>query len=223
MGQGLDVLQTCDGTSQRRQRDRSGSGQACNSNWGDDRPNDDHELSCGMLEDGFRNAVASANRGGGKISDEVLLNHELLQHARQGNAKGVSDALEKGAWTETRRPLVMKPQKPDRTKGNPKDAKEAAQNGMTALMFASQYGSAECVRRLVLAGAEVNAIEEDGWSSLHFAAHEAHLEVCKLLLKGKADPTMQNAEDLTPIDVALREDPAFGKHLKQIIQSNFSH
>ena len=40
-------------------------------------------------------------RGGNRISDDVLLNHELLQCARQGDVKGISAALEKGAWTET--------------------------------------------------------------------------------------------------------------------------
>ena len=49
--------------------------------------------------------------------NQLLLNHELLQNARQGNVAGLTAALDKGAWTETRRPLVMKPQKPDVNRG----------------------------------------------------------------------------------------------------------
>lgn len=164
----------------------------------------------------MKHAVATANRGGTKISDEVLLNHELLHHARQGNVKGVSSALEKGAWTETRRPLVMKPQKPDANKGaDPKDAVEA---GMTALMFAAQYGSAECVRRLLWAGAEVNAVEEDSWSPLHFAAKEGHMEVCQTLLQSKADPKLLNADDQTPLQVAESEDKQFANQFSKLLK-----
>merc|ERR1712217_1006484 len=114
-------------------------------------------------------------RGRARISDEVWLNHELLQHARQGNVKGVSTALDKGAWTETRRPLVMKPKKhetnsnvgkgPCSAPSTPKP--DRCETGMTALMFSSQNGSVECVRRLLWAGAEIDAVEEDGWSALH--------------------------------------------------------
>merc|ERR1719291_525028 len=40
-----------------------------------------------------------------------MSNHDLLRCARMGDAQGVADALEKGAWTETRRPLLVKPYK----------------------------------------------------------------------------------------------------------------
>merc|ERR1712217_573402 len=154
------------------------------------------------------------------ISDEVLLNHELLQHARQGNVKGVSAALEKGAWTETRRPLVMKPQKPENT--NPKSgpgggsgggsgSNDPPEVGMTAPMFSAQNNSAECVRRLLWAGAEINAIEEDGWTALHFAAKESHLEVCTTLLQGKADPALINSDEKTALHIAAEEDEDFAK------------
>lgn len=208
MGAGLDVLASCDGASNSPEDDiragRPGRAGAA-PGW-----QEDASVGCAALEEATKSAIASANRGGTRISDEVLLNHELLQHARQGNVKGLSAALDKGAWTETRRPLVMKPQKPEVVGGkNPADGGDGKQDkgeqvevGMTALMFSAQSGSAECVRRLLWASAEVNAVEEDGWSALHFAAKETNLEVCKALLQSRADGSIVNAEDKTPLQVA---------------------
>mmetsp|Transcript_122796 Transcript_122796/g.262058 ORF Transcript_122796/g.262058 Transcript_122796/m.262058 type:complete len:232 (-) Transcript_122796:101-796(-) len=224
MGQGLDVLKTCDGaygheaTTRGTGSGTSHAGGGRISNW-----EEDASLGCAALEDNLKHAVATANRGGARISDEVLLNHELLQYARQGNVKGVSTALEKGAWTETRRPLVMKPQKPETGKGpggpggGDKDKGEPGDVGMTALMFSSQNGSAECVRRLLWAGAEVNAIEEDGWSSLHFAAKEGHLEVCTALLQSNADHQMVNADDKTALQIAEEEDDEFAEQFRAVL------
>jgi len=221
MGAGLDVLTTCDG--QMCQQDdirapRQGGRMGQAPGWADDALVGCAGVGCAGLEEATKNAVASVNRGGTKISEEVLMNHELLQHARQGTIKGLSAALDKGAWTETRRPLVMKPQKPEVVSDGPDDFdrklgdKEPppkkfadinpAEIGMTALMFSSQAGSVECIRRLLWANAEVNAVEEDGWTALHFAAKEAHFEACKALLQARADTNCLNAEDTTPLQVA---------------------
>mmetsp|Transcript_146704 Transcript_146704/g.365830 ORF Transcript_146704/g.365830 Transcript_146704/m.365830 type:complete len:260 (-) Transcript_146704:189-968(-) len=228
MGQGLDVLKTCDGSC--RQADGSGSMGRRKGSTNGASPvgcgdwEEEVGFGCHALEDGLKSAVANANRGGARVSDAVLLNHELLQYARQGNVKGVSTALERGAWTETRRPLVMKPQKPEAQGGAPPGGKTAGKDkqieqpdiGMTALMFASQTGSAECVRRLLWAGAEVNAIEEDGWSPLHFAAKEGHFEVCAALLKGRANPNLSNQDEKTALQVALDEDEAGGDFAERL-------
>mmetsp|Transcript_110749 Transcript_110749/g.319985 ORF Transcript_110749/g.319985 Transcript_110749/m.319985 type:complete len:238 (-) Transcript_110749:148-861(-) len=162
--------------------------------------------SCQALESGVHNVVAQANRGGGVFPDSILVNFELLQSARQGNIKGVSEALDKGAWTETRRPLVMKPQRPDPANEAQTQSEEKRRSeetiGMTPLMFASQVGSTECVQRLLKAGALTNAVEEDGWTPLHFAAIEGHRDVCILLLRGNADPTLRNGNEHTPLELA---------------------
>lgn len=231
MGQNLDVLKSCDGSCNQagshavvgRRKGSSGGG---GSSMGCADWEEEVALGCHALEDGLKSAVANANRGGTRVSDAVLLNHELLQYARQGNVKGVSTALERGAWTETRRPLVMKPQKPENQGGGP-DGKGASKGkqteqpdiGMTALMFSAQAGSSECVRRLLWSGAEVNAIEEDGWSALHFAAKEGHLEVCAALLHGKANPNLVNQDDKTPLQVALDEEDggSFAERLRGIL------
>eukprot|EP00931_Biecheleriopsis_adriatica_P064511 TRINITY_DN3927_c0_g1_i3.p1 TRINITY_DN3927_c0_g1~~TRINITY_DN3927_c0_g1_i3.p1 ORF type:complete len:254 (+),score=50.73 TRINITY_DN3927_c0_g1_i3:95-763(+) len=220
----MDVLGTCDGAYGRDSgkagnpgagNQRGGpSGTTTNAAW-----DEDVSVSCAALEDGVKSVVASANRGGARISDEVLLNHELLQYSRQGNVRGVSDALDKGAWTETRRPLVMKPQKPDTDgkkgggKGGKGDSKDddPANVGMTPIMFSAQKGSAECVRRLIVA-----KVEEDGWSALHFASKEGHLEVCRILLDSNANPKLVNIDDQTPLDLA-DEDGNFKANFKELL------
>ena len=210
MGQSIDVLSTCGGAEgtddgpKTNQPRRAGSG----AGW-----DEDVVVVCAALEEGVTSMVATANRGGARISDEVLLNHELLQYSRQGNLRGVSEALEKGAWTETRRPLVMKPQKPEPGK---RGADEAGQVGMTPIMFSAQKGSADCVRRLISARAEINAVEEDGWSALHFASKEGHLQVCQTLIQFRADAGLKNTDDKAAIDVA-DEDECFKKSLLEIL------
>jgi len=217
----MDVLGTCDGAYGRDGEKKHGSsadrGEPTGS-W-----DEDVSVSCAALEDGVKSVVASANRGGARISDEVLLNHELLQYARQGNLRGVSDALEKGAWPETRRPLVMKPQKPDAAAKKGKGGKDddSTNVGMTPIMFSAQKGSKECVARLLQAKAEVNAVEEDGWSALHFASKEGHLEVCKTLLQGRANPELINADDQKPLDLA-DEDNGFRRGLTKLLSSETS-
>mmetsp|Transcript_115414 Transcript_115414/g.331241 ORF Transcript_115414/g.331241 Transcript_115414/m.331241 type:complete len:235 (+) Transcript_115414:125-829(+) len=218
MGQSLDVLKACDGACHQTEQHKNARRKGNVNSW-----EDEATATCTKLEDGVKSTIANANRGGARVSDAVLLNHELLQHARQGNVKGVSQALEKGAWTETRRPLVMKPQKPEAVgeKGT-KGAMEQPDIGMTALMFSSQAGSSECVRRLLWAGADVNAVEEDGWSSLHFAAKEGHYEVCAALLQGKANPQLVNSDDKTPLQLALEDEDSgwggFSDRLQTLIE-----
>ncbi|CAE7589606.1 CASKIN2 [Symbiodinium natans] len=209
MGQSLDVLKTCDGSDGHDAK----PGSATSANRGSAMWDDDVVVNCAALEEGVKSVVASANRGGARISDEVLLNHELLQYARQGNLRGVSEALDKGAWTETRRPLVMKPQKPDA--GKKGHGEDPAVVGMTPIMFAAQKGSVDCVKRLLQARAEVNAVEEDGWSALHFASKEGHLQVCQELLECKADPALANIDDQRPLDVA-DEEMSFKEKFKLI-------
>jgi len=59
---------------------------------------------------------------------------------------------------------------------------------MSGLMWASAYGHAKIVNYLLsLPQPEVNALSEDGWSSLMCAAHHAHSAVATMLLEAKAD------------------------------------
>merc|ERR1711948_153971 len=117
---------------------------------------------------------------------------------------------------EARRPLAMRPREELDT---PLDALDNGQEGMTALMFASQTGAASCVSRLIVAKAHINAVEEEEWTALHFAAKEGHLEVCKVLLARRADAHMSNADDQTPLSMARDyEDRSFQQRFECLLK-----
>lgn len=227
MGQSLDtVVKTCDADEARNRGvvdnrpgrpgeslDSSGSGgpgrprQSYSSHTSAGAGNaqnnavQDLHVSCNQaVESSVTTCISTAQRGSNQMNETVLRNHELLQHARCGNARGITEALDAGAWTETRRPLVMRPQKEDRPQ-NHHDT-DGGDIGMTALMFSAQAGSTDCVKRLLWANAQINAVEEDGWTPLHFAAKEGHVDVCRTLLVAKADPNLPNADGQPPLGVA---------------------
>merc|ERR1712217_221109 len=101
----------------------------------------------------------------------------------------------------------MRPrERPGSGPSSPDNMEDFGEAGMTALMFAAQSGAEACVRRLLLAAANVNAMDEDSWTPLHFAAKEGHLEVCSLLLEGRSDPQLVNCDEQTPLELAEAED-----------------
>eukprot|EP00604_Paraphysomonas_vestita_P002948 CAMPEP_0174820834 /NCGR_PEP_ID=MMETSP1107-20130205/4896_1 /TAXON_ID=36770 /ORGANISM="Paraphysomonas vestita, Strain GFlagA" /LENGTH=226 /DNA_ID=CAMNT_0016036897 /DNA_START=3036 /DNA_END=3716 /DNA_ORIENTATION=+ len=68
-------------------------------------------------------------------------------------------------------------------------------NGVTPLHEAVRTGNIEITELLILAGAEVDEINEDYETPLHFAAYSGHLEVCRLLLLYGANPLKENQYD----------------------------
>jgi len=122
----------------------------------------------------------------GDVKDsQALRNHKLLVAARDGNIKGMREALEQGACTETRRPFVVAPQ-------SAATAIEASLvttrgTGFTPLMYAAEGGYAEACELLLRSGACANAEDEDGMRPLHFAALSGDPHTCKALLQGGAE------------------------------------
>ncbi|KAF7503672.1 hypothetical protein GJ744_003401 [Endocarpon pusillum] len=73
----------------------------------------------------------------------------------------------------------------------------------TPLIWASEMGSTECVKRLLAAGADPNAFEIDGWSALHWAARNGHPDVATLLLAYGASLDHRDGRGHTPLHWAV--------------------
>lgn len=115
-----------------------------------------------------------------------MLNHRLLVAARDNNLDALRKAVNEGAYLETRRPFVMRPQPPASGQAQARK-KKPPREGFTPLMYVVQNGSAAATRLLLEAKASVNAKDEDGIRPLHLAAGAGEMEVCKLLLTFGAD------------------------------------
>jgi ankyrin repeat protein len=84
----------------------------------------------------------------------------------------------------------------------------ASSVGATPLHLAAQLGDVPSAKRLLAAGADVNALRTDkaGGSVLISAAQNGHTEVVKLLLAAEADPSLTITNtSITALDVAERK------------------
>ena len=66
--------------------------------------------------------------------------------------------------------------------------------GATALTWSSRHGQVECVRKLLEAGARVDAADDAGWTPLMEASYARHPDVVRALLASHADPLLENRE-----------------------------
>lgn len=55
------------------------------------------------------------------------------------------------------------------------------------LWYAAQYGDVDRVVKLISRGFEVDSRDAGGYTALHYAARNGHLEVCRFLLSNGAD------------------------------------
>ena len=72
----------------------------------------------------------------------------------------------------------------------------------TVLMFAADDGYVEIIKMLLVAGANPNAARDDGWTALMFAAQEGHPEIIKMLLVAGANPNAENNAGVTALILA---------------------
>jgi hypothetical protein len=85
----------------------------------------------------------------------------------------------------------------------------------TPLVWASEMGSTECVKKLLKAGADPNKFEYDGWSALHWAATNWRLSVMRLLLTHGARIDQRDDQGRTPLDWAIAREFWDGANLLQ--------
>lgn len=77
---------------------------------------------------------------------------------------------------------------------------------MRPITLAAEGGHAETVELLLSKGARVNQVDDKGWTAAHHAAHNAKLNVLKVLKKHKADFTSKDSKGQTAVDVARAGD-----------------
>lgn len=72
----------------------------------------------------------------------------------------------------------------------------------TALRWAAAEGLVKEVERLLDKGADVNAVDKDGWTPLLAASEHEHVEVAEILIKSGADLEAKAEGGMTPLLVA---------------------
>jgi ankyrin repeat protein len=79
--------------------------------------------------------------------------------------------------------------------------------GWTPLHGAVCNGNTQCVRLLIVAGADVNAQEVcNQFTPLHFAAEDGHTDIAEMLLMANAVPNLLDLRGKTPLDRAMWEN-----------------
>ncbi|CAF1625633.1 unnamed protein product [Rotaria sp. Silwood1] len=76
-----------------------------------------------------------------------------------------------------------------------------ARTGATALHVACAKGYIDVIDILIRAGANINSVDNDGWTPLHAAAHWDKHDVIKFLLERNGDLDAKNYAGQTPLDV----------------------
>ncbi|GBF96491.1 hypothetical protein Rsub_09833 [Raphidocelis subcapitata] len=118
--------------------------------------------------------------------------------ARTGDAASARALLSEASWVAAQ----------------PVDSTRAAANGVTALMIAAADGQLDVLALLLGAGASLHAIDDGGWTALHYAACHDRAAAVQTLVRAGAD--VNAAADfnhcdydvdetrLTPLHVAAR-------------------
>ncbi len=80
--------------------------------------------------------------------------------------------------------------------------------GSNALHVAAQEGNADAVDLLVRSGADVNARDVNGWTSLMKACKTKNEDIVRLLLDYQADVTLVNLFELSALNILVNDDGA---------------
>ena len=76
------------------------------------------------------------------------------------------------------------------------------EEGMTALMLASERGHEDIVHSLLSAGANVNIQDNKGWTALMIASMHNHISIIHMLLQANANPHLKTSDGSNAVIIA---------------------
>jgi ankyrin repeat protein len=81
-------------------------------------------------------------------------------------------------------------------------------DGNSAVQVAARKGDAVTLGQLLTHGVKVNATNAASETALYLAVESASPEAVRILLENKADPAIATKREITPLEVAIRNDQA---------------
>ena len=87
-----------------------------------------------------------------------------------------------------------------------------AYKGMTALMFAAEYGKVDAVKALLEAKANTNLATKKGTTALMYAALAGNMEIVQALLSAGADSKIKDVNGQTALVLAREKAKAQGMY-----------
>ncbi|QQR48657.1 ankyrin repeat domain-containing protein [bacterium] len=82
---------------------------------------------------------------------------------------------------------------------------------------AAKRSCLEIVKALVAGGADVNLIDTNGWTALHYAANNNNAPAINYLLSQHANPNITAQDGMTPLQLAIRGE--YSACIEALIQS----
>ncbi|CAE8594997.1 unnamed protein product [Polarella glacialis] len=173
---------------------------------------------CGLGDDVFQEAASLRGDGAppAPACSFSSSNTRLLRGAREGDPSLVREALDAGAFTETR----------SVASSAAKLGSFDSVLGMTALMHAARGGHLTCVMALLDSRAALDAEDEGGATPLHFAASSGDLDVFKALILAGADASATDALQRGPLDYlpeAIRNGPDLQKSWRAVLRNELPY
>ncbi|XP_078663103.1 protein phosphatase 1 regulatory subunit 12A-like isoform X7 [Branchiostoma floridae x Branchiostoma belcheri] len=80
--------------------------------------------------------------------------------------------------------------------------KKHSKSGASALHVAAAKGYIKVMQLLIQAGVPINAVDNDGWTPLHAAAHWGQKEACEVLAESMCNMGITNYAGQSPFDIA---------------------
>lgn len=94
---------------------------------------------------------------------------------------------------------------PNEEKDRSVEINKASADGTTRLMEAAMLGRIKQIQEMILAGANLDAVDEQGWTALMYAASQDEVEAIELLLRNGANHYLVSNDGETAAGIAFRK------------------